>query len=126
MSLRYNRTTSYNEYLRNKKRSLPQVISPTRVDTAGLHTQIMRYNASVPQDKVESAGTSLLHSSGSNVLATKGNVSVCCGPAQATVTVAGCCPPNYNPYPRAGYAAPRPDCPPINNGPIDPSICYCR
>ena len=117
---------SYNEYIRRKKNGLTRIISPTPVGTSGLQTQILRYKAAAPQRTAESAGTSLLHSSGSGVLATTGNAAVCCGPVQQTVVQAGCCGPVYTPYPRAGYAAKRPDPPAINYPPRDPSICPCN
>jgi len=116
---------SHQEYLRDKKRALPKIISPTRIDTSGLFTQMQRYKASVPQGTTESAGISIEHSSGSNVLATVGNASLCCGPAQATTTVPGCCTLKYTPYPRSGYAAKRPDPPSVNYPPVDPTICHC-
>lgn len=76
---------SYIEYLRDKKLAQPQIISPTRINTAGLFTQMQRYKAAVPQGTTESAGISIQHRSGSNVLATLGNAAVCCAPVQETV-----------------------------------------
>ena len=116
---------SYNEYLRDKKRSLPQIVSPTRINTSGLFTQMQRYKAAVPQNTTESAGSLIEHKSAGNVLATLGNAATCCAPAQATVTVDGCCTVVYTPYPTNGYRPPRPDCQPVNNPLPDPSICDC-
>jgi hypothetical protein len=76
---------SYIEYLRDKKLAQPQIISPTRINTAGLFTQMQRYKAAVPQGNRDSAGISVQHRSGSNVLATVGNAAVCCAPVQETV-----------------------------------------
>lgn len=117
---------SQREYLRDKKRGLPQVVSPTRINTAGLFTQMQRYKAAVPQGTPESAGISIDHKSGANVVATVGNAAVCCGPAQATTTVPGCCTVKYTPYPLSGYAARRPDPPAINYPPLGPGSCDCH
>lgn len=66
-------------------------MSPTRINTSGLFTQIRRYKAAVPQGTTESAGILIEHKTAENFLATLGNASTCCAPAQATVTVDGCC-----------------------------------
>ena len=116
---------SYNEYLRDKKRALPQIISPTRINTAGLFTQMQRYRAAVPQDKPESDGTNVQHSSGSNALATIGNAAVCCAPAQATVVTPCKESIKLQPYPTNGYRPPRCDPPAINYPPVDPAFCPC-
>lgn len=78
---------SYNEYLRDKKRGMQQIVSPTRIDTAGLFTQMKRYKAAAPLGAVESDGLSIQHKSSNTVLATLGNTAVCCGPVQETVTL---------------------------------------
>ena len=113
------------EYLRNKKRGMSQIVSPTRVNTSGLLTQIHRYKSSAANVSAlnESAGTSLEHSSANNILATKGNVAVCCGPTQATITKEGCCVPEYKPYPTNGDKARICDGPEINYPPLDPTVC---
>jgi hypothetical protein len=118
---------SQREYLRDKKRAIPQVVSPTRIDTAGLFTQMQRYKAAAPHISTinESAGVSLEHKSGANVLATMGNAAICCGPAQVTTTVPGCCTVKYTPYPLNGYTAKKPDPPAINYPPVDPTLCHC-
>ena len=118
---------SHGEYLRDKKRALPKIVSPTRIDTAGLFTQIQRYKAATPNisTKNESAGISIDHKSGEIMLATVGNAAICCGPAQTTTTVPGCCVVKYTPYPLNGYAAKKPDPSAINYPPVDPSICHC-
>jgi hypothetical protein len=116
---------SYNEYLRDKKRALPQVISPTRINTAGLFTQMQRYKAAVPQGNTDSAGVSVQHKSGSNVLATIGNAAACCAPAQATVVTPCQESIKLQPYPTNGYRPPRCDPPTINYPPVDPTICHC-
>jgi hypothetical protein len=77
---------SYIEYLRDKKRALPQIVSPTRINTSGLFTQMQRYKAAAPIDTPDSAGISIQHKSAANILANIGHGAVCCAPAQETFT----------------------------------------
>jgi len=117
---------SYNEYLRDKKRAMPQIMSPTRIDTAGLFTQMKRYKTAAPLGAAESDGLSVQHSSSNNVLATLGNAAACCGPVQDTTTMEGCCIEKLNPYPWNGYRPPRQHCCPVRNPPLGGGSCNCK
>jgi len=125
----------YSEYLRNKKRAAPQVISPPRGRDSSLWTQIQRYKNSGSIVTPLSAGQ-MLQLSGDGVIATKGHAAVCCTNTITVQTaVAGtCCDlvvPNNQPgsdtiqYPRGFYQPPKPDCCPVNGPPIADTTPCC-
>lgn len=115
------------EYLRNKKRAAPQVVSPTRVRDSGHWTQMKRYKSSVPERVLprSAGGMSLL--SGDGVINAKAGAAVCCGPPQVTVEIPGTCCDLVAPllYPRNFYSGTAQDCCPINGPPIGPAFPHC-
>jgi hypothetical protein len=118
----------YSEYLRNKKRAAPQIISPPTGRDSSLWTQIQRYkNAVAIPTATQSAGQMLLLSS-DGVTAAKGNAAVCCATTitQPTALAGTCCDlvaPTQ--FPRGFYGARKPDCCPVNGPPIGGETPCC-
>lgn len=104
------------EYLRNKKRAAPQVVSPTRVNTGGLWIQMQRYKASVYNPPI---GIKTLNGQ-VDVVAQRGGCAVCANPAQQTVDIPGQCCDLVNPeqFPRGFYGPVKPECCPVNGPPV--------
>lgn len=89
----------YSEYLRNKKRSASQIISPPTGRSSSLWTQMRRY-------------------------ANSGSASICCADTikAPTELPATCCDRPVL-YPRGFYGPVKPDCCPVNGPPIGPTCC---
>ena len=118
----------YSEYLRNKTRASPKIISPPTGRSSGLWTQMQRYKNSVGIVTPLSAGQ-MLELSAEGVVAHKGQAAICCtkdlikGP---TVIAGECCDlvaPQQ--YPLGFYGAAKPDCCPVNMPPIGPKSVPC-
>ncbi len=111
----------YSEYLRNKKRAAPQIISPPTGRDSSLWIQMQRYKNSVAiPTATQSAGQMLLLSS-AGVLGAKGNAAVCCATTITQPTrIEGTCCDLIAPeqFPRGFYGPVKPDCCPINGPPI--------
>ena len=117
----------YSEYLRNKTRAAPKIISPPRGQDASLWTQIQRYRNSAPVVTPRSAGE-MLELSSEGVIAHKGQVAVCCANTIKVPTTVGgnCCSKDYvTPvqFPTNFYNAAKPDCCPVNGPPINKPPC---
>ena len=123
----------YSEYLRNKKRAAPQIISPPTGRDSSLWVQMQRYkNAVAIPTATRSAGQMLLLSS-DGVTASKGNAAVCCANTitQPTLLDGTCCNlvvPNRTEetqqYPKGFYRGSNQiDCNPVNGPPIVPPCC---
>lgn len=120
------------EYLRNKKRAMTQVVGAVSSRPSTLWTQIVRYKAAAPTGQRLNGGQMTLLSS-AGVLATKGNIAVCCGPTVTKpATIApSCCNFNNNlvepleHFPVGFYGATRPDCCPINGPSIAGQCVDC-
>ncbi len=128
------------EFLRNKKRAMPKVVSPTPIRDAGLWTQVQRNrSAAVHVPAVLKSGTVayLVQPSGAaNVLAQRAGRSICCRPGlQTTQIVAPCCTHdalyNNNTAPKVGaplvpvgfYGVSKPECCPVNLPQPVPAAC---
>ena len=119
----------YSEYLRNKKRAAPQIISPPTGRDSSLWIQMQRYkNAVAIPTATQSAGQMLLLSS-AGVLGSKGNAAVCCSDTIKTPTViAGTCCDLVVPekFPKGFYiGSSQIDCNPVNGPPIIGEIQCC-
>ena len=118
----------YSEYLRNKKRAAPQVISPPKGRDSSLWTQIQRYKSAGPIVTPLSAGQ-MLELSADGVIASKGHAAVCCADTITVPTViAPTCCDLVAPvqYPRGFYGPVRPECCPINGPPLSALISCCQ
>jgi len=123
----------YSEYLRNKKRAAPQIISPPQGRDSSLWTQMQRYKNAGPVVTPLSAGQ-MLELSADGALASKGHAAVCCSNTikVATLLEATCCDlvvPNRKPdtqqYPKGFYGSPKPDCCPVNGPPLGVDVPCC-
>lgn len=117
----------YSEYLRNKKRAAPQLISPPQGRSSGLWTQMQRYKNSAPVHTPRNAGQVILLSS-EGVIAHKGQVAICCAD---TIKVQTVLPPTCcdlvvpEQLPRGFYGPVKPDCCPVNGPTIGGDIPCC-
>lgn len=127
------------ELLRNRKRAMPQRISPPQGVPSSLRIQTLRYAsaANISASSVNGGQTQPQHNSGmilssDSILATKGHAAVCCPTLITEVTTIGpfCCsqvtratnPPTQ--FPRGFYGPGRckRPCPPVNNPPVSPWV----
>jgi len=82
---------SAREYLRDKQRFSPQIITPRPIADSSLATQIRRYKASAGNQQQRSAGQ-MLQLSTDGLLAAAANKSVCCQvPWTGAITQNACC-----------------------------------
>lgn len=115
------------EYLRNKKRAMPQIISPPTGRDSSLWIQMQRYKNSGAVVQPISSGQ-MLQLSADGALASKGHASVCCTDTIKVPTElpATCCdlviPPRV---PTNFYAVGKQDCCPVNNAPIGGDLPCC-
>jgi hypothetical protein len=118
----------YSEYLRNKKRAAPQIISPPTGRDSSLWTQMQRYkNAAAIPTATLSAGQ-MLELSSDSVVASKGHAAVCCTSTIKEPTyIEGTCCDLVAPeqFPKGFYGSPKPDCCPVNGPPLGGDAPCC-
>jgi len=123
----------YSEYLRNKKRAAPKIISPPTCRDSSLWTQMQRYKNAVAIPTATQSGGQMLVLSSDSVTASKGHAAVCCADTiRAPIELEGtCCDrvvPNRTPdtqqYPKGFYRGSKHfDCNPVNGPPLGAGTC---
>ena len=118
----------YSEYLRNKMRASPKIISPPTGRSSGLWTQMQRYKNSSGIVTPISAGQ-MLELSSDGVVAHKGQAAVCCAKdlIKVPTRIAGECCDLVSPLqnPRGFYGPVKPECCPVNLPPVGPNVPCC-